>query len=68
MLSQSVSGAGRSSRGWWGVLYDHALLLARVDDEEEDSENNADEETETVEFVCPILGWLFALLSPSAAQ
>ena len=59
------SGGGASSRGWWGVLYKDALLLARMDEEEykEDSAENATEEApEPVEFVWPVLSWLLSLL------
>ena len=58
------SGGGASSRGWWGVLYKDALLLARMDgDETEDSAENATEEApEPVEFVWPVLSWLLSLL------
>ncbi len=66
-LPRSHSGKGPSSRSWWGLLYDNALLLARMDDGEQ-SENETEENADTVEYVWPILSWLLALLQPAAAQ
>ena len=48
-------------------MYDNALLLARMDDGEQ-SENETEENADTVEYVWPILSWLLALLQPAAAQ
>ncbi len=67
MLPQSASRESPSSRNWWSLLYDNALLLARMDDGEQ-SDNETDETSDTVEYVWPLLSWLLSLLQPASAQ
>ena len=49
--------AGEGNRGWWGVLYGDALLLARA----EEGEDAQEDETEVV-FVWPLWEWLLRFL------